>query len=85
MTKQSASCSLSLKSLNPLIIGSNFWVSHLAVLSVRPPNFSQSSPESLWALINTFQLISLMPLMNIGFPANALLFLDICGFINGDI
>ena len=55
------------------------------MLSVRPPNFSQSSLESLWALINTFQLISLMPLMNIGFPANALLFLDICGFINGDI
>ena len=41
--------------------------------------------ESLWTLVNTFQLIALMPLMAISFPSNLLLFLDVLGFINGDI
>ena len=34
---------------------------------------SQSSLESLWVLVNVNQMIALMPLMNIRFPANTLL------------
>lgn len=41
--------------------------------------------ESLWTLINVYQLIALMPLMTIHFPANVLLFFQVCSYINGDI
>ncbi len=38
--------------------------------------------QSMWDMINGFQLISHMPLMSISLPANALFFI---GFINKDI
>ena len=41
--------------------------------------------ESLWTLVNVYQLISLMPLMSIHFPSNTLVFLRVCAFINGNI
>ena len=41
--------------------------------------------EALWALINVNQLIALIPLLRIAFPANAFLFFQVLGFINGDV
>lgn len=41
--------------------------------------------ESLWALINTNQMIAFMPLMHIHFPSVTLLLFKILAFLNGDI
>ena len=41
--------------------------------------------ESLWTLMNAYQLIALMPLMRINFPPNAILLFKTLAFINGDL
>ncbi len=41
--------------------------------------------QALWTLVNISQLISLMPLLSIRFPANVMVFFQVLAFINGDI
>ena len=41
--------------------------------------------EALWSLVSVNQLIALMPLMDIKFPANAFLLFQVLSFVNGDV